>query len=207
MSVAFPLILTTTAMTQTHTEPSSGSVGVHVGYFLPLGDWNKHRFAPNIDQFGGNIGFGGDLEIRLSDRWGLAITGGYSKLDVSEWEDFARAAGDDVTASASVGHIGLLLRPYLGTSRPDIIKIELGASLVFTKGKETFGRFSYEYDFLKSTVVGILLGIEYDRFLSENIALAARISSMIVPSGIEYADGVDQSLIIMPLTIGMRFHF
>ena len=126
---------------------------------------------------------------------------------MSEWENFGRAGGDDVTASASVGHIGLLFKPYLKASRPDIIKLELGAGLVLANGEETFGRFSYEYDFLKSTVVGILLGIEYDRFLSKNIALAARISSMIVLSGIEYADGVDQSLIIMPLTIGMRFHF
>ena len=203
---ALSLVLVTSGIGQTPDEFPSSSMGIHIGYGLTLGDWNKHRFAADVDQFGGSILFGGDLEIKTSDKVGLAISGGYAKLDVSKWEDFAMARGDHVSASASVSYVGLLLRPYLKSSKPDIIKLELGAGLVFAKGKETFGRFSYDYDFLQSTSVGILVGVEYDRFLSDNLALAARITSMIVPSGIEYVDGKNQTVIIMPVTVGMRFH-
>lgn len=195
----------TNGISQTPTESPSSSIGGHLGFALPMAG-TKHRYA-DVNQFGGSILFGGDLEIKTSDKVGLAISGGYAKLDLSKWEDFAIARGDQVSASASMSYVGLLLRPYLKASKPDIIKLEFGPALVFTNGNETFGKFSYDYDFFQSTSVGILVGVEYDRFLSDNLALAARITSMIVPSGIEYADGKSQTIIIMPFTVGMRFHF
>jgi hypothetical protein len=205
-STTLLLVLIASALGQTPDEFPSSSISAHIGYSLTLGDWNKHRFATDIDHFGGSIFYGGDLELKTSDKVGLALIGGYAKLDVSKWEDFAVARGDHVSASASVSYVGLVLRPYLKATKPAIIKLEFGPGLVFAKGHETFGRFSYDYDFIRSTSIGFLLGIEFNRFLNDNLALAAKITSMIVPSGIEYASGKNQTVIIMPVSVGMRFH-
>ena len=43
-----------------------------VGYFLPLGEWTSHRYAPGINQFQEGYTVSPELEIKFSDKDSLS---------------------------------------------------------------------------------------------------------------------------------------
>jgi len=182
------------------------SLGILAGYSSPIGEWKKHRFAP-VNQFGGGFSIGGDLEIRLSPKAGIGIVVGYTQLDVSAWEGYAATQGDEVSASASALNIGILLMPYLLDTGPSVLKLEIGAVLILPSGRERTDRFTYEYDFMRSPGFGILLGLEYEYFTGESVSFTVGGGTMIVFSGVEYADGLDNTLTLAPVMGGVKFHF
>jgi hypothetical protein len=77
----------------------------------------------------------------------------------------------------------------------------------FLNGQETFKGITYDYDFLTGIRIGIIGGLEYEHFLSESFAFSIRASCFIVPSGIHYADGLNNTIIAMPITAGLRVFF
>ena len=182
------------------------SVGLNVGLFLPASDWKDHRYAPAIDQFSTSFTFDVDLESKLMSWGGLGFKIGYVNLNMSKWEDYSRSQGDAINASAYLIYAGPVLKPYLWSDKYNIVKLELGIPYVTSDGDESFDSFIYQYDFLAERI-GFLVGLEYDRHLSNKAALVLKISTLIVPSGVIYADGLDYTVIGLPFTLGVRFHF
>ena len=185
-------------------DSSVASIGFRAGYGWPIGDWAAHRFAP-VDQFRPGFTGGGDIEFRLSHKVGLGITVDYTQLNTGDWENYAASRGSNVSAKASVVTTGLMIRPYLRKKAPSFVKMEIGLILSFASGKERGDRNSYEYDFMKSPAFGILIGAEYEYLLSESVSFTIRSNFSLALSGVEYADGTEFALTLVPLTGGFRF--
>ncbi|UCD94815.1 MAG: hypothetical protein JSU69_01835 [Candidatus Zixiibacteriota bacterium] len=190
---------------QTDDFRKTTSLGLDAGLFLPLGQWTEHRINPAVSQFqkGPVIGF--DIERRFWKFMGLAVNMGYVGLNTGDWEDYASSQGDFVEASAYMLYLGFHFRPYLLSRDRDYLKAEIGFNFFGSQSQETFGPYTYDYDFLKPHA-GFVLGLEYDRFLSENVAIAMRAVAMFIAPGINYATGKDHIMNIFPLTVGIRFH-
>ncbi len=182
-------------------------MGLRAGYSLPLGDWRKNRVAPSVTLFGAGLSLGGDIDVRLSDRLSLAFTGGYASLNGSAWEEYATARGSNVKVSAWIGHAGVLLKPYLKSNGRDLVSLAIGPVLFFGGGNETVGTAVYEYDFLGSVTFGGLGALEYDRMMWDNLALTVNVSALVVPSGLDYADGLSRSVVALPISVGLRVIF
>ena len=181
------------------------SIGLGVGYALPAGDWTKSRIAPDIQMFSGGFTFGGDITIRLAQRWGLVLAAGYSTLSGSEWEEYAYLKGDGVSVSASVTDVSISLRPYLIASPHDQLSLEFGAVGLFAGGHEVVNGERYEYDFFSSFRLGFQGAVEYDRLVSEGIAVTIRGGAVVAPDGMNYADGESRTIVYFPVTVGIRF--
>jgi len=192
---------------QTDNESARSSVGLRGGYAWTPGEWADSRVAQGVAIFGGGLSFGGDIEFRLSTKLTLALDGGYTIFDGSDWEAYAESKGDHLSVTASMFYAAVLLRPHVKVTGSDRLRLELGPVVVFPDGKETFGGKTYAYDFYGTTRFGGMGGIEYQRLLNEDIAATVRASVIIVPSGVKYADGESRTLIALPVTIGIRFFF
>jgi hypothetical protein len=177
--------------------------GIDAGYFQPLGEWMDHRYALGADFFRGSPTFRGEVELRMR-KWGIALNAGYTNLNTGAWEEYAWAHSDEIAASASLTQLGLLLKPYLKTRRPHVVKLEFGLIYSLPKGEERFAGRRFDYDFLKSGF-GFMAGVGYDRYLSQYTALTLRAGGVFVPDGVQYADGVKYGLNGMPITVGIRF--
>jgi hypothetical protein len=183
------------------------SLGLRIGYPFFVNDWNKVRYLPDVNLFKGQFTFGGDLEFPITDRLGLAIDGGYQPLDGGDWETYASARGDTLSVNASFGYVGIVLKPHIWTEGPDALQVEVGPVMLFRSGNETLNGVRFTYDFFNSVKYGGEGGIEYDRKFSEGIAASLRFAGIVVPSGIEYADGETRTVIALPITLGVRFYF
>lgn len=181
------------------------SIGIGAGYFLPLGDWKAHRYA-GVDQFTGHMAFQGDFEIRWSRLLGFAINMGYAHLGTGEWSDYAASMGDAVDATASIFFAGVMWRPHVWEDRYNALSLVIGFNYATPAGQETFEDITYDYDFMKAKV-GYQLGVEFERDISRSMALMVSFSGLIIPSGIEYADGLKYTITGLPMTAGVRFRF
>ena len=182
------------------------SLAIQVGYGWAQGEWTGHPYAP-VSFFGQDLVFGADLAFRLSDKLVLAATGFYSGLNTGEWDAYARSMGDEVTSSASMSVVALVIRPYLKSTAPDLVSVDIGPAMLFAGGSETFGGRTYEYDFMGSPRFGVLAAIEYDRCLGANYAVYGRVAGVFIPSGLQYADGWSPSVVTVPVTVGARLLF
>jgi hypothetical protein len=181
------------------------SLGFHVGYFAPVGDWNAHRYAPGVDQFQGGFTFGGELELRIFS-FHLGIFADYMRLSTKQWEDYAQGQGDEVVASGAMNDVGARLKFYLARRGPDLMNLSLGFVAVGMSGKESFAGRTYDYDFLRGGG-GFVLGIQYKRVLSPHLALTAEVRALFVIEGIKYADGEVRDVTGLPLTLGLTYLF
>ena len=188
------------------SSTSRVSLGLRAGYAWPVGEWMQHRFAP-VDQFDAGLSFGGDIEIRLSEKGYLAILVDHTQLDVSAWEDYAASQGSVVDASASITQLGLAMRVNLmDTGSSSALKLDIGALVALQTGQETTGRYSYEYDFMKNPAFGLFGALEYVYLFSPKVGLTLRGSIAFVLSGIDYADGIEYIVMLAPVTGGLRFY-
>jgi hypothetical protein len=201
------LITPAAILGQTDTGFVKSSLGISIGRSWMGGDWSKSRIAPAVNLFTGGLALEADLEFRLSDRLTLAVIGSYAALDGSDWENYTRSKGDNVSVRASMILAGVMLRPFIKTSKPDLIRVEFGPVALFASGEESFQGRVYAYDFFSSFKIGARGGIEYDRVLSDDIAISVRVAGIFVPSGIEYGDGESRTVIALPVTAGIRFFF
>jgi hypothetical protein len=126
-------------------------------------------------------------------------------LGTGDWETYSRARGDNVRSSARVLLVGVLLKPYLMRTFPDVLKLGFGVGNAFASGHETFRGFSYDYDFLKGGFV-FIGGVEYDRYFADKYAIVAR-ACAVIGEGLEYADGEGRLMITIPVTVGFRIAF
>ena len=201
--IAVSFIIPKGVMAQAEREFPYFNLGAGAGYFQPRGAWTAHPYAKDVELFRGSVNFNGDLELAFS-RVGIALGAGYARLSLKEWEQYIRAQGGNIEASAALMHFGVLLRPYIKTSRPNVVKLELGVFYFLPRSEERFAGKSFDYDFLKSGF-GFMAGLGYDRYLSRRTVLTFRIGGTFAPSGVEYVDGKKHSLNGLPVTAGIRF--
>lgn len=181
------------------------SLGGGIGVFQPVGRWADHRYAPGINQFTRGFMFEGVLEYELADWVGLGGVIGGGPLGTGEWVDYAASRGDDVRASARMFYLAGLVRLYLLNRPKYMLKLDLGGGTFGPSGQENFLGFSYDYDFLKSRGLA-LLGLEYCLFVKPKLALTGRSCFLMATDGVEYADGLKNTIYGFPVTIGIRFY-
>ncbi|NUO78802.1 hypothetical protein HUU05_01895 [candidate division KSB1 bacterium] len=179
------------------------TLGINGGYFQPNGDWTAHRYAQGLDLFQGGATVHGEFELVYA-RVGIALRAGYANLSTTEWEEYASARGDEIQASASLFHVGVLLKPYLKTSEPDVIKLELGVLYALANGEEQFDNTRFEYDFFNSGF-GFTGGVGYEHYFSRTTALTAQAITVLVLNGVRYADGEQHTLRGLSLVLGIRY--
>jgi hypothetical protein len=209
-------LLLTGAAGQSDDEGPSTSAGINLGFFIPKGDWNKHPYAEGVEQFRKSMTGSVEMEFMIFHWLGLGGHVGYTNLDMSRWEEYARAGGSEISAKAYMFNLGATLNGYLLSSKTANIKGELGFGLFEPEGEETnkiidsLGGIhdtldlSYKYDFLK-TKFGYIFGLEFNQFFTDNIGLAFKICYLVVPAAIQYKDNTDYTLTALPITFGVRF--
>lgn len=186
---------------------ASTSLAIYGGFASPFGDWAKSRVKPSVSLFAMGPTFQADLDVAIGRRWTLALGFGYASLNGGDWEEYVASRGERLTVSGSAIHFALLLRPHLLLKWPDLLRIELGPALLLADGSEKYQGRNYAYDFLHKTTFGVRGGIEYTRFLTESLGASVNAAIIVFPSGVEYIDGQDQTIISLPVTLGLRFLF
>ena len=182
------------------------SFGLDVGYYFPFGEWNQHIYAQGVDQFGGGYYISGSFGYRFQPRLGALAYAFYAPMDVSDWEKFVQDQGDAITASAYATGILLGMQVYLLEKKPNLLTIDLNWGWVYLSGKESYESFSYNYDFLKSSVA-VALGIGYNFLFTENVALALNVKGFYIFQGIRYSEGDSYDVIMLPVTAGIIYLF
>jgi len=203
--ITFPSLFTGSAVGQENQDEYSGSFGLDIGYFLPVGNWTTHRYAEGVDQFQGGLMFGAELEARIF-KIPIGLSYNYIRLSVEDWVDYAAQRGDPISASASMGVYGLTVKYYFLKKKPHLMVLELGGSYVTLKGHENFAGYSYDYNFLNPGL-GFILVLGYNYLFNEHIALAIKAKALFRLEGISYADGQTNDIIGLPLTAGIKYFF
>jgi len=181
------------------------SLGLDLGWFVPLGDWTAHPYAEGVEQFKADLTLGGELELRIFGvNMGFFYT--HTSLNMDDWVDYAQSQGDDISASCSMTNFGILFKHYFGKTAPNLFNLELGLAHVSFDGWESHAGHTYSYNFLPNNV-GFVLGLSYKRLLSPHVALVLTARGLMVWDGVKYASGEKQHIFGLPLTAGIRFIF
>lgn len=203
--ILFLILFPEIAFSQNSDQYTFFSLGFDGGYFFPVGHWKTHRYAAGVDQFQGDFKIGLELETKIT-RIGIGIIAGYSRLDLSQWEEYAQRRGDIISASANIYDLGLLFKYYFIAQKPSLASIDLGFNYFFPQGHETFSAYSYDYSFFNSNF-GFMIGIGVKHLLSDNLALSLNIRGMLSIEGVKYPDGLTYDIMGLPITIGIRYIF
>jgi hypothetical protein len=200
-------LVTIPALLSAQPVPDSArtSLGIRAGYVWPFGEWTKSVVAPTVDLVGISPGFEADLEFRIASRWTLGVEGGYSSLNGSNWEEYAAGTGDKLSVSGSFIHFALLLRPHLLVGSPNIVRVEVGPAMLLANGEEKLDGQTYTYDFLSSTSFGVQAGVEYIHVFNETVAVSLKAAGLFFPSAVQYVGGRSNTIIMMPVSAGIRF--
>jgi hypothetical protein len=179
-----------------------GAFGLDFGYLIPVGKWKDHLYLPGVDQFGGGMLYGAELEFNLLEvNWGFFFN--YSKLDMSDWEE----AGD-LTASASMYIYGALFKYYFTSQSPHYLNMDMGIAFTDFKGEESYAGHNYEYNFIKTkSKIDFIIGLAYKYRMNKNLALQLGGRMIIIPSGIEYTGGKNYTIMVLPVSMGLRLLF
>lgn len=187
------------------SDSARTSFGIRAGYVWPFGDWSKSVVVPSVDLVGVSPGFEADLEFRIASRWTLGVEGGYSSLNGSNWEEYVSGTGDKLSVSGSFIHFALLLRPHLMVGSPNVVRIEVGPALLLAHGEERLDGQTYTYDFLSSTSFGVQGGVEYIHLFNETLAASLKVAGLFFPSAVQHVGGRTNTIIMMPVSAGIRF--
>jgi hypothetical protein len=204
--IALLFLVAGPAFNQVPGSDVRNSLSIQAGFALGQGGWATHPYAP-VTFFKQDLVIGGDLAFRLSDKLGLAVNGLYSKLNTGEWDRYARSAGDEVSSSASLGFIAVVLRLYLRNTAPDLVSIDIGPLALFADGSEKVGAHVFKYDFLSSPGFGGVAAIEYDRYVGEDYAVYVRFAGIFAPSALHYSAGPSSTISYFPATVGGKILF
>ena len=188
-------------------DTTRSSFSIQAGPSMPLGHWTASRMNSSIDVFGTGVYISAELDLAISNRWTIAVTGGYTLYDGGAWEDYVAGQGDAITASMYSFEIAVLARPSLLLSHWDMLRFEFGPAGLFARGSEHYEGRNYNYDYLKTFAIGVQGGIEYTRMLNDYIGISVHTAIVAFPSGIQFIDGETRDIISLPITLGLRFNF
>lgn len=181
------------------------SVSLWGGYFQPSSNWKQHRYAPNVDQFGGMFHLGLDFEYRFDRNWALAFYGQFNGLSTAEWEKYVEQQGEYLEAEAVMATFALVVRPYVIVTSVNRTKLEFGFGLVSLSGNERYGGLTYDYDFLAEASFALLGAVEHNWFFHKRTALVARIGIISASKGVAYADGETETVVGFSFSAGIRY--
>ena len=199
------LFLFTTSFTALGQNGTKFSVIGKLGYFLPMGEWTEHRYASNVNQFAGSYTVSPELEIKFSDI-AVGLTYSYARMSTTEWEDYVNSQGESLNASASLSHLGGVIRYYLYNSMQNFIHIEAGVTYLFISSNEQFNGYTYEYDFLKPGMA-FLAGAGYQYALNERLTIVLPVQLLWRPEGIKYGEGKTLDIFGIYFTPGLKLSF
>jgi len=178
---------------------------------MPLGSWSRHVYESvipglSLRQFG--PGGGGALTVGLHNipgaRWDLLLRFSYGVLGTGEWESYAAAHGSDVSASARLGNVGLLLTRDIGVSPSFRIAVGGGPGVAWGSGQETTpGIGTYDYTMLK-TAASLTITARGILELSPEISLVGEVAGMGGTFIVSYGSGDDRWLTALVGGIGVR---
>lgn len=207
MALAIVLALPTCRATAQDPQDSTATFwtfGIAGGVNIPTGGWSEHPYARGVKQFGSAWTGSAEIAVHTSRRFSLAIIGSYAPLATDDWTEYAASQGDRIESSASLGMVLLALRPRPYTDGVNAITIELAGGVLFTSGKESFGSFNYEYTFLPGVSATLEGGIEYERWISAEMAIFVRGTYAFGLADLEYGDGRTSALCTAPIIAGLR---
>jgi hypothetical protein len=131
-------------------------LGFHPTVFAPVGDWTEHRLA-GVDLPEGGIpdgvsqfGFGGGASIEfgwLTDPILLILQTTIARLDLSDWEDAAAAAGTPVSAWAIWWDIAAMAVVEPVQSGVFALQLRAGLGVQYISAKETHESWDVSYDY------------------------------------------------------------
>ena len=176
-----------------------------LGYFLPLGDWYKHRYAVGVDQFQGSYVLSPEVEIKFGDI-GISVLYSYADLKTTQWEDFVNRQGENLYASGSISQLGGMLQYYFVDTPQNSAYIEGGLCYVYLDGKEQYRGFDYEYDFLQSGL-GYVGGAGYQLGFNRRLSLLLAARFLWEPEAVKYPEGKTYDLFGIYFLPGLKLTF
>jgi hypothetical protein len=182
------------------------------GYGLvPLGSWSHHVYETNmpglsLQQFG--PGAGGAFTLGLQNiprpKWDLLLRVQYGALGTGEWERYAAAHGSDVSTSARLGNVGLLLTRDIDVSPAFRIAVGGGPGIAWGSGEETDPTIgTYPYTMMK-TAASLTIGARGILTLSPVFSLVAELAGMVGTPIVSYGAGDDRWLTALVGGVGVR---
>jgi hypothetical protein len=160
----------------------------------------------SLRQFG--PGVGGALTLGLHNipgqKWDLLVRFSYGSLGTGDWESYAAAHGSDVSTSARLGNVGLLLTRDIGVSPRFRIAVGGGPGVAWGSGQESNpGTGTYDYTILK-TAASLTIVARGILELSPAISLVGEVSGMGGTTIVSYGSGDDRWLTALVGGVGVR---
>jgi hypothetical protein len=178
---------------------------------VPLGSWSHHVYETvmpglSLHQFG--PGGGGALTIGLRNipgpKWDLMLRGSYGVLGTGEWESYAAQHGSDVSASARLGNVALLLTRDIDVSPAFRIAVGGGPGVAWGSGEESDpATTTYSYTMMK-TAASLTVGARGILALSPVFSLVGELSGMLGTPIVSYGQGDDRWLTALVGGVGVR---
>jgi hypothetical protein len=178
---------------------------------VPLGSWSHHVYETNMPglslrQFG--PGAGGALILGLRNiprpKWDLLVRIQYAALGTGEWERYAAAHGSDVSTSARLGNVGLLLTRDIDVATGFRIAVGGGPGVAWGSGEETAPPIpTYDYTMMK-TAASLTLGARAILELSPVFSLVGELAGMVGTPIVSYGSGDDRWLTALVGGVGVR---
>lgn len=176
-----------------------------LGYFFPQGEWKKHMYTEEVNQFQGGYSVSSEFEIKFKDI-AFSLIFNYSKMSTADWEQFVRNEGASINASASQNQIGGLLKYYVSNSQPHLFNIQAGVVYLSLRSTEQFNGYSYEYNFLNPGMA-ITFGLGYQFSLNNRLSVILPVRILWRPEGVIYTDGRTFDIFSFYVTPGLRLTF
>ena len=199
------------AQSDTPRPPIRPVVEVQGIGLIPLGGWSQHIYETvmpglSLKQFG--PGGGGALTFGLRNfprpKWDLLLRAYYSVLGTGEWERYAAAHGSDVTTSARLGNVALLLTRDIDISPSFRIAVGGGPGVAWGSGEEsTPGVGTYDYTMMR-TAASLTIGARGILALSPVFSLVGEIAGMGGTIIVSYGSSDDRWLTALVGGIGVR---
>lgn len=180
------------------------SLGLRAGYSATPGVWSKSPVVSSVKLYGEGFAYEGDLEFRIAPLWTLGFGGGYVSLDGSAWQKHARNQGDVITIELWSAHAELMLRPHVRLAEGSVLRVDVGVAALFAGGSEKFEGTEYVYEELPEYAFGGILGLEYRHEVADSFALSVRGALMVFPGALESVTGADRTILLVPITAGVR---
>lgn len=194
------------------TRPPIGPVFEVQGFGLvPLGDWSRHVYETampglSLQQFG--PGAGGAITMGLRNvpaaRWDLLLRAHYGVLGTGAWERYAAAHGSNVSTSARLANVGLLMTRDIDVSETFLIAVGGGPGVAWGSGEESDpATTTYPYTMLK-TVPSLSICARGILALSPVFSVVAELSGLVGASIVSYGAGDDRMLTALVGGVGIR---
>ena len=178
---------------------------------VPLGSWSHHVYETNmpglsLQQFG--PGGGGALTIGLRNaprpKWDLLLRASYGVLGTGAWERYAAAHGSNVSTSARLANVALLLTRDIDLSPSFRLAVGGGPGVAWGSGEESDpATTTYDYTMMK-TAASLTIVARGILALSSVFSLVAELAGVVGTAIVSYGPDDDRLLTALVGGVGVR---